>query len=489
MASDGFVSSLRFDGWVPLLSRQWSVSPEDERCLLGYLELSYPIAVTADRPREVYRAFLRLQPAASTPAVASSHDDEDAVLFRRVEGALFFVEVDSADERLSVELSANIPAKEFDAVWEQATRPHALWLRAEMVGATGSKPLELTGKSVTKRVAILSLSVQAGDAAPTGWAQSRQADALKDALSNLHFEAGWGNQVQLAVRELAESAALNGLDAASYRACCEAVRALIGDVRTAFKAPLKLTPGSEQNSLYLGPSEFAKAVAGRGADEAKKLQSSYDMLWEHFNVADVVRQGEANAGATPKGFRPEVAELEGVAARLLSNRRMHSAFLEWALVDALIYAECIAFAQVVVSGQTVLGFKVAGELKGFSPMKVAGKDLAKSAGLAALELAKVALTFIVAHVLAAENAQTAWVITTGVTAARWVRLAVLQKGATPARAQTTLLAQMANVHELLKSRQFNARLLRKELYRVAAEGAVFSPWVFHILDARIRREG
>lgn len=168
---------------------------------------------------------------------------------------------------------------------------------------------------------------------------------------------------------------------------------------------------------------------------------------------------------------------------------MHSGFLEWALIDALIYAECIAFAQMVVSGQMVIGLQVPGELQGISPSKLAGKELAKGAGRAALELAKVVATFIVANGLAAENVQTAWIITTGVTAARWVRLAILQQGAPAPQAPAALLTKMAGAHELLKWRHFNARAFRQELYRLSSEGAVFSPWVFNILDARIRREG
>lgn len=310
----GVANSLSFDGWVPVLRRQWSVSPEDERCLFGDLELSSPIFVAADRRREVHRAVLRLHPAGPLhPEAPSSHGDEE-VVFRRRAGALFFTEVARADELVSAELTANIPAEEFNVLWERVATSHALRLSGDLVGATWSTPLELTEKSVTSRVENLRLFAQSGEAAPAGWAQSRQSAALNDALADGYFGGGYGNQVQFAVNELATSVAAGDLDAAAIRSCLEAIRELVGGLRTAFKAPLSQTPGNDAESFNLRPDEFAKAVASRGEAEAKKLRASYDHLWEHFNVAEVVRQGEAKGGATPKGFRPVVTELEDIAA-------------------------------------------------------------------------------------------------------------------------------------------------------------------------------
>lgn len=42
-------------------------------------------------------------------------------------------------------------------------------------------------------------------------------------------------------------------------------------------------------------------------------------------------------------------------------------------------------------------------------------------------------------------------------------------------------------NDTLRTLHFNPLLLREQLYRVTADGANFSPWVFNLLDARIRR--
>jgi len=60
---------------------------------------------------------------------------------------------------------------------------------------------------------------------------------------------------------------------------------------------------------------------------------------------------------------------------------------------------------------------------------------------------------------------------------------------TPQQIAKDLMAKMASAHQLLKYQRFNARALRQELYGAAVAGTRFRPWVYNILNARIRREG
>jgi hypothetical protein len=218
--------------------------------------------------------------------------------------------------------------------------------------------------------------------------------------------------------------------------CFRAIENLLEDIRPAFRARLNLTAGEPSDAWALTTVEFAKAISDRSGEDASKLKQRYDTLWQHFNVLWVVKRGEGEYGATVEGLEPHVEQLETIAWKLLALPNMSSETLEWALVDALIYAECIAFAQTVASGETVLGYPVPGALKGATGAamwKAWGKQVWASALGLVVEALKIGATFFIANILAQDNVQTAWVIATGVTVARWVRLGVAAQTKTPPR--------------------------------------------------------
>lgn len=220
-------------------------------------------------------------------------------------------------------------------------------------------------------------------------------------------------------------------------------------------------------------------------DSAKRR---YDAIWRHFDAAKTIAEGEAQYGPGTQGLQPKTVELEHVAQQLLALGPIRSPLLEWALVDALIYCECVAFAQTFLSGNTLLGVAVPGELKGVSLSALGWKSLGKSVLGLLSESLKLLATFIFSVVVAQENMQSAWVITTGITAARWLRKAILAHAPNPSQKKHELLARMLNCQHLASGPDFNARLLREHLYKVTTDGAVFSPWVFNILDKRIAVE-
>jgi hypothetical protein len=162
------------------------------------------------------------------------------------------------------------------------------------------------------------------------------------------------------------------------------------------------------------------------------------------------------------------------------------------LIDAMLYSECLGFAQSVLSTKNFRGIPTPDVLKGSetamkSAMLIDLKRIGIGIGSLIFEAGKVGATFVVALVLAQNNYQSAWTITTGVTAVRWIRRLWLSTQPTPATTSRALLRKMVAAHDLLKTSQFNARDLRHHLNLAAAEGAVFSAWVYNLLDAKIRR--
>lgn len=129
-----------------------------------------------------------------------------------------------------------------------------------------------------------------------------------------------------------------------------------------------------------------------------------------------------------------------------------------------------------------------GTLKGLETARFAGKQLRRSLVAAVAEIVKISATVFAAYLLVQENAQTAWIVASVVTAVRWIRSAMVPKAKQHEVVHSELLTKMANVQEMLKTPHFNARALLDQLYKVTSDGAVFSPWVLNLLDAKIHRE-
>ncbi|MDM0071645.1 hypothetical protein [Variovorax sp. J31P207] len=176
------------------------------------------------------------------------------------------------------------------------------------------------------------------------------------------------------------------------------------------------------------------------------------------------------------------------AHRLLSRPEVSSPTLEWALIDALVHAECLGLAQIVHSNKTMLGMPLATPLEGAQAAPGAMRQWLKGLGELFVEGLKLVATFFLAFALTQGEPQSAWIVTTGITVARWLRKAILWKQLNPPKPGAELLLKMATFYELFKRPDFNAGAARDQLYRLSAEGAMFSPWVASLLDARARRE-
>lgn len=225
--------------------------------------------------------------------------------------------------------------------------------------------------------------------------------------------------------------------------------------------------------------------AERGA-----LIEQYGRLWRHYPISWVIANGEDQFGPEKDGFPTEKAPLEEAASRLCHRPEVYSETLEWALVNALLYIECVAFARAVFTDS-----KLAGIVRGGSKLEslgawartlwaaqqIAWGGVKEGAALAVTALVGVAATEV------SGDATAGWVVFTGLTVYRWARGLFLSYRE-PHIEQRLLLRDMAAVHQATADWRFNARAVRELLYRVAERGAVFSPWVYHLLDAKIARE-
>ena len=100
---------------------------------------------------------------------------------------------------------------------------------------------------------------------------------------------------------------------------------------------------------------------------------------------------------------------------------------------------------------------------------------------------KIAATFAIAFVISNEDNLIAWIITTGYTVFRWWREAFIAS-LTPQDKKYVLLEKMNQVHKLSSKYHFDPSHLKNQLNEVSKEGAVFSPYIFTLLDLQIERQ-
>lgn len=466
------------------LSQTWTPLGEDRRpCLHGELYLSNPLRIQTDRVHSVGRVALFLYPYDSVPKLGASDTDEEL----DKDKTNLFVSSEDSSTPLTCQLTVYLKSSEFNALWGVTSAFVELTWRTP----GPAQPLTLAlGKAKAFPSVLTDLVVVPAQRWPGPWFEKQDAQELVDRFSNRYFHENFIGQVGRIVRELAASAAEGGLDEASRAQCAEAIGEILDSLRQAFKAPFELEISGNKcdNAWELSAAEFAAVVDLRGKDEARKFKNSYDHLWQHFDLRHVIASGEEQADALGKGLWANVQALEELAFNLLANPRLRSQTLEWMLIDALMYAECLGFAQRVLSKEKFMGMPAPSVIKGEkTSMKAAILTDFKRIGNLAFEAVKVGATFVIALALARQNYQSAWTITTGVTAVRWVRLTWLSTQPSPDMTGRALLLKMAVVHDQLKTSQFNPRDLRHHLNLVAAEGATFSAWVYNLLDARIRR--
>lgn len=484
MSDDKSEPALDIRGWCPGLQREWSVPGEAEsRRIVGELLLSKRLKLKeGDVERHFRCGKLRIQ---------SSDIVKGTLRGSMYQGSLLSLYADRNEGLVKGELIVGLTSDDFDALWARLLTPSSAYLDGTLLGTNYSQPVQLVNECAGPEIVDLRMRFVEREAVAPTWVQDAVAADIREALSAAHFGTSHADVVRI-VDELSRSASQRPTTERSRTECFHAIADLLEDIRSAFRAALNLTAGEPSDAWALTTVEFAKAVSDRSSEDVSKLKRRYDTLWQHFNVASVIKRGESEYGATVEGLEPHVEQLETIAWKLLALPNMSSETLEWALVDALIYAECIAFAQTVASGETLLGYPVRGALKGATGAalwKAWGKQVWVSALALVVEALKIGVTLFIANILAQDNVQTAWVIATGVTVARWVRLGIAAQAKTPQQVVNDLIGKMVGAHELLKSERFNARALRQALYEVSTAGAVFSPWVYNILDARIRREG
>lgn len=343
-------------------------------------------------------------------------------------------------------------------------------------------------KNYTLKVSDLKIHI--GSCPENSWYSTNISQQANKLFEDLYV--GQYGQVKQIVREFAESASRANvflfMPSDDY---VTRIRELLEEARVAFKEPTPDPDDAESHHSNLWrktPYEFKIFAESKESIEAQKLIRQYDELWSHHNLDAVLTNRALNVGSNYDITVPLVDELENVAFSLLSIKPLWSPLLSKLLISALLYAETEAFARSMNSekfSKSAAPAKVDGGV--FAIIRFVAKAAIKDIGRLSLEAFYIAITYVVASALANQNEAAVWTITTGFTMWRWIKGLFSYVYVDKSSKSADLLHQMAAVHKLADGPS-NPRLLRSELYRITGLGAVFSPWVFNLLDRQIELE-
>jgi hypothetical protein len=306
---------------------------------------------------------------------------------------------------------------------------------------------------------------------------------------------GQRGQVSQIVNELSESAANQGYILDEYDKDLETIIDLVSDLRSALRShePDPSADYDYGNIWYLNATDFQSAIKELPDSKQKELIEKYDQLWKKVDLSHALKWGEDKYGAIAVGFDPKQDEIENVAYKYLKLKTLRSKELEKILINSLIYTETIAFARTILSKKKFWGMSI--------PSIIESKDVEENSSrfqifaeafweigkLTFFEAIKVIATFAIAFVVTNENFIAAWIVTTGYTVFRWWRQVYIAS-LTPEDAKRVLLGKMIQVHKLSNNYNYDAGHLKDQLLEVSREGAVFSPYVFSLLDFQIDKK-
>lgn len=222
------------------------------------------------------------------------------------------------------------------------------------------------------------------------------------------------------------------------------------------------------------PELFLKSIEDEPDELQKKLKWKYDNVWESRpNIFYFLNNGIVKRDISNNQFidHPSLssASLEEIAAYYICRPWMESSYLEWILIDALIFNESSLFAL---------------KTKDFTPkksLKLFLKLALKQLSLFVHEIFYLLITTVISSLIDNQKGIIFWIIFSTITLIRWLK--------PTSTIQTNQLANdMIIVSDKARNPNFNSRLLRKLLYDLEIRGAIYSPWIFNLLDKRISRE-
>jgi hypothetical protein len=228
-------------------------------------------------------------------------------------------------------------------------------------------------------------------------------------------------------------------------------------------------------------SLFLKRIEDEPNELQKKLKWKYDNIWStgRQKAIECIKNNRVITDIFKNNIidYPYLAteSLDEIASYYINRPWMQSSHLEWILIDALIFNESSNFAVQILD---------------LEPKKVSHKVFKatlKSVDFLLTEGFYLFVTAFVSNIIDDQHQYVFWIVFSTITLIRWLKTSTSVK-ATRLENIKQLARDMMTVSDKSRNLGFNPRLLRDLLYDLEKRGAVYSPWIFNLLDKRILRE-
>ncbi|MFZ6768598.1 hypothetical protein ACO0LM_16180 [Undibacterium sp. Di26W] len=258
--------------------------------------------------------------------------------------------------------------------------------------------------------------------------------------------------------------------------------------------------GARSTLFDLPPREFIKSVETVKNEPTDKLATAYGVVWFHSQLLSEFQTGKKSKAHQENCLFVYAESVESLAQDYLEADDFISPFLEWAMVDALIYSRTLDFFQSRAFWKQIKNFDSGQLIDGpllLEPndISLTGskiKDLILEFAFSALGNAIGLLGVWWLATLLTETSTEKWILFTGVMASHWIVSALSNKsviknaGRTKDEVNLQMLWDMCQMHERVPS--MNIGLLLHLLYRLEEKGGAFSPSVYALLAKRAKRE-
>ena len=246
----------------------------------------------------------------------------------------------------------------------------------------------------------------------------------------------------------------------------------INDLVIAIRSSNPISNYALSQMLILNPEEFTTKANELSAENKKEIQYFYDNFWHHNNIAGLYNSGKIKDHTAFKFVSIEGAE--AVAAQYLSRSFFKSKTLEYLLIDSMLFAETVEFANVVSDLSVQKFWSLVGH-HSWSAFKFLFNE-----GVALI------ITAIVANGIDSSQGTNYWIVFATITIIRWLNPLKLERLKFKAKSRL-LLGEMIGFYDAkFKHSEFNPKLTQELLFDLEKKGASYSHWVYHILDRRLK---
>lgn len=224
--------------------------------------------------------------------------------------------------------------------------------------------------------------------------------------------------------------------------------------------------------LHLTPEEFSDKQNDLSKEHQEEVDYLYHTFWHHNNISMLFNSGKIK---DEKSYKVNnIPEVENLAEIYLGSKFLKSKTLDYLIIDSLLFAETVAFANTQ------------NELPAQKFWSMATRYSWNSIKFLVSEGFALFITALISNVIDSSQGTVYWIAFATITIIRWLNPTKFQRLKFKTKPVLLLLEMMGFYDAKFKHSKFNAKLTQEMLFDLEKKGASYSHWVYHILDRNLK---